>query len=172
MLPHGLLLQSYCQIPGQRFTVQCARHCLNGAGWVVYMWSVSNIWFWFQNNTVPIYGNPRQSGVLGPYEDTSSICRACIKSGVGTNDDSFYCSFTIASPVPFYKDPGGGSMRSASFALMDGLIAYRELTCSISQLGAMACSRQPWFVPKLQRSMEQPQSWPTEFLLQLFPLLF
>ncbi len=60
---------------------------------------------------VPIYGDPRQSGVLGPYEDTSSICRACIKSGAGTNDDSFYCTFTIVAPVPFYKDPGGGSMR-------------------------------------------------------------
>jgi hypothetical protein len=63
------------------------------------------------NFAVPTYGDPRQDGVLGPYEDTSSICRACIQSGAGTNDDSFYCTIKISEPTPFYKDPGGGSMR-------------------------------------------------------------
>jgi hypothetical protein len=75
---------------------------------------VSKISFELQlkfEHAVPTYGDPRQYGVLGPYEDTSSICRACIQSGAGTNEDSFYCTITISEPAPFYKDPGGGSMR-------------------------------------------------------------
>ena len=49
-------------------------------------------------------------GVLGPYEDTSAICRAAILSGRGTNDDSFYTTFTIVKPLRRYQDPGGGQI--------------------------------------------------------------
>ena len=49
-------------------------------------------------------------GNLGPYEDTSAICRAAILSGRGTNDDSFYTTFTIVKPLRSYKDPGAGQI--------------------------------------------------------------
>ena len=74
---------------GQSYTVQCPRGCFKGA--------------------VPVYGDPKQAGRLGPYQDTSSICRAAILSGQGTNDDSFYTTFTIVEPVRAYMDPGGGN---------------------------------------------------------------
>lgn len=57
-----------------------------------------------------VYGDPAKAGVLGPYEDTSAICRAAILSGQGTNDDSFYVTFTIIAPVAFYQDPGGSKI--------------------------------------------------------------
>jgi len=50
------------------------------------------------------------AGQLGPYEDTSAICRAAILSGRGTNDDSFYTTFTIVKPLRSYKDPGAGQI--------------------------------------------------------------
>ena len=58
-----------------------------------------------------MYGDPSEAGILGPYEDTSSICRAAILSGMGTNDDSFYVTFTIVEPVRAYQDPGGGEIK-------------------------------------------------------------
>jgi len=72
---------------GQSFTVQCPDNCYQGAG--------------------VVYGKP-PSGILGPYQDTSAICRAAILSGQGTNDDSFYVTFTIIAPVPKNQEPGGG----------------------------------------------------------------
>ncbi len=78
---------SACNL-GQSYTVQCPDHCFQGAG--------------------AVYGSPESGGELGPYEDTSSICRAAILSGAGTNDDSFYTTFTIVPPVRKYQDPGGG----------------------------------------------------------------
>jgi hypothetical protein len=80
---------SACNV-GQTFTVQCPDNCFQSAG--------------------VVYGSPESSGVLGPYQDTSSICRAAILSGVGTNDDSFYTTFTILPPVRKYQDPGGGAI--------------------------------------------------------------
>ena len=75
---------------GQSYTVQCPDHCFQGAG--------------------VVYGSPETYGVLEPYEDTTAICRAAILSGKGTNDDSFYVTFTIVEPVRAYKDPGGGQI--------------------------------------------------------------
>ena len=71
----------------QSYTVQCPDNCYQAAG--------------------VAYGNPDEGGILGPYEDTSAICRAAILSGKGTNDDSFYTTFTIVAPVRKYQDPGG-----------------------------------------------------------------
>ena len=75
---------------GMSYTVQCPDHCFQAAA--------------------VVYGDPEAHGILGPYEDTSSICRAAILSGVGTNDDSFYVTFTIVEPVRKYQDPGGGKI--------------------------------------------------------------
>ena len=48
---------------GMSFTVQCPSHCYDAGG--------------------PVYGSPSSHGLLGPYEDTSSICRcACQESPV------------------------------------------------------------------------------------------
>ena len=55
-----------------------------------------------------VYGSVESDGILGPYEDISSICRAAILSGVGTNEIAFYVTFTITEPVDEYQDPGGG----------------------------------------------------------------
>ena len=58
-------------------------------------------------------------GNLGPYEDTSAICRAAILSGRGTNDDSFYTTFTIVKPLRRYKDPGGGQIEFEDWDVSD-----------------------------------------------------
>ena len=55
-----------------------------------------------------VYGNIESGGRLGPFQDISSICRAAIVSGVGTNEAPFYVTFTIVEPVAEYQDPGGG----------------------------------------------------------------
>ena len=76
---------------GQSYTVQCPKRCFT--------------------NGSPVYGDPKSDGKLGPYEDISSICRAAILNGRGTNDDSFYVTFTIVHPVRAYQDPGGVAIR-------------------------------------------------------------
>jgi hypothetical protein len=86
---------------GTSYTVQCPDHCFQGAG--------------------VVYGSPQFAGVLGPYEDTSAICRAAILSGAGTNDDSFYVTFTIVEPVPKYQDPGGGKIEFYQVIILQSL---------------------------------------------------
>ena len=57
-----------------------------------------------------VYGNIESGGRTGPFQDISSICRAAIVSGVGTNEAPFYVTFTIVEPVAAYQDPGGGQV--------------------------------------------------------------
>jgi len=87
------------------FTVQCPDNCFQAAG-VVYGadWGPKDKHY---REGQTIYDS---AGILGPYEDTSAICRAAILSGVGTNDDSFYTTFTIVKPLRKYQDPGGGKI--------------------------------------------------------------
>jgi len=95
---------------GMSFTVQCPDHCFQAAG-VVYGAEWGPIIRNMKNKRYragqKIYDS---GGVLGPYEDTSAICRAAILSGKGTNDDSFYTTFTIVKPLRRYQDPGGGQI--------------------------------------------------------------
>ena len=64
-----------------------------------------------------VYGNIESGGRLGPFQDISSICRAAIVSGVGTNEAPFYVTFTIVEPVAEYQDPGGGRVVFDKWAL-------------------------------------------------------
>jgi hypothetical protein len=95
---------------GMSFTVQCPDNCFQAAG-VVYGadWGPMNNGKknkqYSEGQTIYDSG-----GRLGPYEDTSAICRAAILSGRGTNDDSFYTTFTIVKPLRRSQDPGGGQI--------------------------------------------------------------
>jgi hypothetical protein len=73
---------------GQSFSVQCPDHCYTASG--------------------VVYGSVESEGIMGPYEDISSICRAAILSGAGDDEKPFYVTFTITEPRSEYQDPGGG----------------------------------------------------------------
>ena len=80
---------------GQSYTVQCPDNCFQSAG-SVYSFDA--------------YGSTESSGLRGPFHDSSSICRAAILAGVGTNDDSFYVTFKIVEPLSKYESPSGGQI--------------------------------------------------------------